>query len=326
MSSSTIAPARPAETTLTSTTVIVAGRRDVADGIIELTLAAPDGQALPTWEPGAHIALNLENGLVRQYSLCGDPDDATWRISVLREPDSRGGSSFIHDHVHEGTSLDVTGPTNQFPLHDADEYVFVAGGIGITPILSMIEAAEAKGAQWSLHYAGRSRRTMAYLEDLEQRFGDRVLARPRETSERLPVDEVVSAAGAAQMYCCGPESLMDAFHESAQGVPGATLHTERFSPLDIDTSGDQAFEIELAGEGVTLQVQPDESVLDVVERQGLVVLSSCREGTCGSCEVEVIEGEVDHRDTVLTDEERASNEVMMICVSRSKCPRLVLDL
>jgi ferredoxin-NADP reductase len=300
--------------------LVLADRRPVADGVVLLSLRRADGGPLPPWEPGAHVDLVLDD-LVRQYSLCSDPSDrTTWQIAVQREEDGRGGSRRAHA-LATGCSVRVQGPRNHFPLVPAARYLFVAGGIGITPILPMVRAARA--TPWRLVYGGRSRRTMAFHDELAA-HGEHVDLYPQD-ERGLPdlaalfADPDVAAEGTA-VYCCGPEPLLAAVETHRSGP---SLHVERFAPLQVEESG--AFEVELAASGRTLPVPAGRSVLDVLEEAGVPVLWSCREGTCGTCETGVLTGVPEHHDTVLTEEERRVGDVMMVCVSRAT-GRLVLDL
>lgn len=318
--------------------LVVVAKTDIADGVIAFDLAAHNGRDLPTWVPGSHVDVILNDGrrpgserVERQYSLCGDPTDrAHWRIAVLREETGRGGSRHLHDEVAVGDRIRVRGPRNRFPFtpNPATSFRFVAGGIGITPLLAMIEAADAAGAEWALDYAGRSRETMAFADALVQRWGDRVHLYPANTGARLNVADV--AATSAEMtavYACGPARLLDAV-EAEMAQAAGTVHLERFEAIEYGEpvwSGD--FEVELAMSGTTVVVRPDQSVLEAIEEQSpeTVILSSCRRGTCGTCEVPVLEGEIEHRDSVLTPLEREESAVMMVCVSRAACPLIVLD-
>jgi ferredoxin-NADP reductase len=304
-------------------------RRVGAEGVVVLDLRDPAGAELPEWSPGAHVDLELPGGLTRQYSLCGDPADrTTWRIGVLREPEGRGGSELVHDKLHEGELIDVRGPRNHFELISSPRYLFVAGGIGITPILAMITAAERAGADWELHYGGRSRRSMAFLESLEEVTGNKVTLHPQDEVGLINLERILGTPRPDTLvYCCGPEPLLNAVEQRCAAWPTGALHVERFAPKDVGApvlTG--SFEVELATTGLTLTVPPERSILDVVEEAGVSVLSSCQEGTCGTCETPVLAGQVDHRDSLLTPEEQAANDTMFICVSRAACPRLVLDL
>ena len=303
-------------------------REQTTDDVVTLTLRAADDRPLPRWEPGAHIDLLLPDGLNRQYSLCGDPADRChWRIGVLREPAGRGGSAHVHDRLHAGTPARVRGPRNHFPLAPSPRYLFIAGGIGITPILPMIAAAEAAGADWELVYGGRTRGSMSYLDELA-RHGDRITVRPQDEYGLLDLDGLLGTPRPDTLvYCCGPEPLLLAVEARCASWPKGSLHVERFTAKPLtEPVRTGAFEVELRQSGLTLTVPPDRSVLDVVEEAGVSVLSSCSEGTCGTCETPVLAGEPDHRDSVLTDDEHAANDCMMLCVSRSRSACLVLDL
>ena len=303
--------------------LVVDARTDVASGVVQLDLVDPAGAALPEWAPGAHIDLHLPGGHLRQYSLCGDPADRSrWQVAVLREPEGRGGSACVHDKVAVGDELAVAGPRNHFPLVDAPAYLFVAGGIGITPIRPMIAEIERRGRPWRLVYGGRTRPSMAYVDELSA-GGRPVTVCPQDEVGLLDLDAVLPAAGAdAAVYCCGPEGLLRAVEER---VPAGRLHVERFAPKPV-SGVDAPFEVTLAGSGRTLPVPAGCSILTALEQAGVTVLSSCREGTCGTCETGMLEGVPDHRDSVLTPGEQAAGDVMMICVSRASSPRLVLDL
>lgn len=327
MTSSTTVPGDEADLDL-----VVARRTTEAVGVVGLELRRPGGADLPAWQPGAHIDLRLPlpgGDRVRQYSLCSDPGDrSAWRLAVLREANGRGGSRHIHDVLAEGDTVRARGPRNHFPLRPAGSYVFVAGGIGITPVLPMLAEAERRGADWQLVYGGRTAASMAFAARLADRYGPRVLLRPEESCGLLDLDGLLGTPRPdALVYCCGPEPLMDAVRERCAGWPEGALHTERFAPAPSGAPllrGD--FEVELARSGTTVTVPPGTSILRAVEEAGVQVLSSCREGTCGTCETAVLEGTVDHRDALLTPAERAAHDTMMICVSRAAGPRLVLDL
>jgi ferredoxin-NADP reductase len=312
--------------------VEVRRREAVFGGVVTLTLADPNGADLPEWAPGAHIDLIMTPSLVRQYSLCGETANrAEWRVGVRLDPDSRGGSRFVHDKLHEGTTVRVRGPRNHFPLLSSPRYLFVAGGIGITPVLPMVAEVEAAGADWRLLYGGRTRSSMPFVEELH-RYGDRVsvCSRDGDGNFRAKLGSVLSEPGENTLvYCCGPEGLLTAIEDASKSWPGASLHVERFSAKGPEPPSPEAletFEVECRRSGVTLTVPPDKSIYEVCENAGVDVLSSCLEGVCGTCQCDVLEGEPDHRDSVLDEAEKARNDVMMICVSRSRSERLVLDL
>lgn len=301
----------------------VRGTRPVAAGVRELVLDRPDGVALPTWEPGAHIDLVLAPGLVRQYSLCGDPADRTsWRIAVLREPSGRGGSARVHDDVRPGDTVAVRGPRNNFRLRPAPGYLFVAGGIGITPLLPMVAAAAAARADWRLLYGGRRRASMAYVDELAP-HGWRVEIHPEDAHGLLDLDAAIAATPPESLvYCCGPEPLLRAIE---QRCAAPRLHVERFAPRPTDGAS-APFEVLLRRSGRRVRVDPGTSLLSALERAGVAVMPSCREGTCGSCETTVLAGRPDHRDSVLDETERHEGTTMLICVSRSLTETLELDL
>jgi ferredoxin-NADP reductase len=298
-----------------------------AEGIVSLELEAPDRSPLPSWEPGAHVDLLLPGDRERQYSLCGDPDEGTWTVAVLRERNGRGGSAWIHDELRPGGELRVRGPRNNFALEPAPAYLFLAGGIGITPILPMVRAVERAGAEWTLYYGGRDRRSMAFL-DLLAGLGERVRLVPEDEVGRLDLDRALDDAPVeAVVYCCGPAGLLAEVEERCR-QRGRELRLERFEPL-VDAATARtggAFEVRLARSGITVTVADGQSILEAVEAVGVNPSCSCLEGTCGSCETPVLEGAVDHRDAILTEAERASGATMMICVSRAASKQLVLDL
>ncbi|ATQ30217.1 oxidoreductase [Rhodococcus ruber] len=313
----------------TPLTLNVARRQEATSDVVILELATPDGTELPKWSAGAHIDLHLKDGLTRQYSLCGDPDDRSrWRIAVLREPNSRGGSEYVHTSVLEQTDLTVSHPRNHFELLPAARYIFIAGGIGITPILAMLQSDTARNAEWELHYGGRSRESMAFTDELATTYADRVQLHPQDEVGLLDLDTILGEPRADTLiYCCGPGPLLDAVEERCKTWPEGALRLERFAPKEsANLTQDGSFEVELRSSGVSVQVHAGQSILDAVRGVGASVAFSCEEGTCGTCEVSVLEGEVDHRDSILSPEEQADNDTMFICVSRAACPRLVLDL
>ena len=301
-----------------------------AEGIMSLTLVDPSGKALPTWKPGAHLALHLPNGLVREYSLCSNPHDSTrWTVTVLRTPDSRGGSSYLHESLPVGVQLAVDGPRNAFHLEDGPKHFLIAGGIGITPILPMVRELEERGADWSLLYTGRSRQTMAFLDAVSQLPPNRVHVHVDDENGCYPdLKGMLHAQDPRTLvYCCGPGPLMDAV---AAGMEDPSLlRLERFkAPQRVvpEDETDDAFDVILQSTGERIPIAPDESVLDALEAAGVPVESSCTEGICGTCETRVVSGDVDHRDFLLTPEEHQAAGTMMICVSRCRSRELVLDL
>jgi ferredoxin-NADP reductase len=326
--------------------LVVVGRDAAAEGVAVLTLADPAGSPLPPWTPGSHVDLVLAPGLVRQYSLVGDSlvgdslvgdplvagapsgDRSSYRVGVLREHAGRGGSARVHDELVPGAPVHVRGPRNNFPLVPSPSYVFIAGGIGITPLVPMVAAAEAAGAAWQLVYGGRTRASMAFRDALQERYGERVVVHPQDEAGLLDLDALLGTpVDDTLVYCCGPEPLLLAVEQRCAGWPAGSLHVERFSPK---AQGEpvlaSSFEVELAASGKTVVVTPEQSILEAVEAAGVTVLSSCQEGTCGTCETPLLEGEADHRDSLLTDAEQQAQDTIFICVSRAACPRLVLDL
>ncbi|MEU6661408.1 PDR/VanB family oxidoreductase [Streptomyces sp. NPDC046821] len=302
--------------------LLVAGHESVADGVVQLRL---EGQNLPAWEPGAHLDLVLPSGIVRQYSLCGDPEDtSSYTVATRLVEDGRGGSREVHERLRKGMEVEVRGPRNRFPLADASSYVFVAGGIGITPILPMLRALDARGADWRLLYAGRTRASMPFLEEIEKLGGERgrvtVVAEDEDGRPDLAALFADCAPGTA-VHTCGPEGMMEAV---AAALPGdCALHLERFAP-HTSTDGNGPFEVELRRTGTTIAVPADTTVLAAVRAEVPNVTYSCEQGFCGTCQQRVLEGEIDHRDELLTDSER--DDSMLICVSRARGERLVLDL
>lgn len=306
-------------------TVRVAERTQVAEGVVQLDLVAVEGCALPRWEPGAHIDLCGPKGLVRQYSLCGVPGDPAWRVAVLRVPDGRGGSAWAHS-VKPGDELDVRGPRNHFPLPVADDHLLIAGGIGITPLLPMARALAERDATWRVVYGGRSRASMAYVDTLRELAGDRLCVVPEDELGLIDLRaELGEPVPGRHVHCCGPEPLLAAVEELLAGRP-EVLHLERFAPAEpVDRTG-EAFEVEIASSGARVTVAAGQSIIDALEGVGIQVEHSCREGTCGTCETGVLAGVPDHRDSILSDEERAANDCMMLCVGRCREGPLVLDL
>ncbi len=303
-----------------------------AEGVLSVELVPIDGGSLARPEPGAHVDLVLRDDLIRQYSLCGDVSDPTrWRVAVLLERDGRGGSAYVHEQLRVGAVIDVVGPRNNFALLPAEEYLFVAGGIGITPLLPMIRAAAAQDARWRLLYGGRRRASMAFLDELAAYAGHVTIA-PQDEVGLLDLATALRAAGDdARIYCCGPEPLLAAVEKECAELGRPAPYVERFAARG-DASGaahhdgDSAFEVELVDSARRLVVPADQTIVSVLEDAGIYIPTSCAEGYCGTCETEVVAGLPDHRDDYLSDEERAANDRMMVCVGRSKCPVLSLRL
>jgi ferredoxin-NADP reductase len=306
----------------------VASRRMVATDVALLELVAAGGRPLPDWTPGAHIDIAVGTaGMLRQYSLCGDPRDTSrYWIAVLREADGRGGSVAIHDTCIEGALVSTRPPRNNFALADAPHVVFIAGGIGITPFLPMIGAVERAGRSWELHYAGRSLASMAFAEELPRWHGGRTILYPSAEGRRLDIGVLFDGLLQTDaVYACGPSRLL-ADVEARCAERGMKPRLERFTAPDgppRDPLEDEAFEVELARTGVTLTIAAGQSILDAAEKAGADVVGSCLEGVCGTCETRVLAGIPEHRDYVL---DGADTGTMMICVSRAACPKLVLDI
>lgn len=312
----------------------VIARREVAHSIIEWTLADPTGRLLPGCRAGAHIDVYVTPGVVRAYSLVQPSGGAltpSYVIAVALDPKSRGGSAYLHQHLRAGDSLQVGLPRNHFPLADSDApALFVAGGIGVTPLLAMARERAASGRTVRMVFAARSRAHAAYLQELQSISGELITHFDAEHGGR-PLDVPALFRGldrATHIYCCGPQPLMDAVRECARSVshPQSHLHFESFTGAAALAEGDHGFVIRLSSSGREIEVPPDQSILDALENAGVIVPSVCHEGNCGTCECTVLEGEVDHRDQILSDDERLANRSMMICVSRARGERLVLEL
>lgn len=307
-----------------------------AEGVLSLRLSRIEGnKPLPAWDPGAHIDVYVPDGTTRQYSLCGDPRDlSSWQIAVLREPEGRGGSAFIHDELRVGDRLLVTRPKQTFALEDAPHHALVAGGVGITPIMAFAEHLDRQGRPFRLVYGGRTEGSMAFRERLGA-LGDRVTFLAEDRDGRPDLDEVVKQLpGGGLIYVCGPLALLRAVQSAAEAVHGPDQDLVRFelfsrsgveakesAPLDGDS-----YELVLARSGHTLRMKPDANILETVLALGIEVENDCRDGICGSCVTAVLSGTVDHQDLVLTRKEQAAMDRMMICCSKPACERLELDL
>ncbi|MCX2933878.1 2Fe-2S iron-sulfur cluster-binding protein [Mycobacterium sp. CVI_P3] len=312
-------PRLPAPRTMTVTATY-----PLARDIVGIDLASADGTDLPIWTPGAHLTVHLPNGLRRCYSLCGDPADRSrYRIAVHRAPHSRGGSDWLHTAATPGTTLDVSGPDNNFALEPAREYLFLAGGIGITPIKVMIESLPAHRS-WQLIYIGRSRVTMAFGDELERRFPANVSVHARDETGARPDLARLLAGTTAAVYCCGPASLTEAVNAL---VPPAQLHVERFAPADQSTQRPpRPFDVTCSRSGTHVHVPENRSLLDALEKAHIPVYSSCREGVCGACRIPVLAGRAEHMDSVAPDEDKDAAGIMYPCVSRARTPMLTLDV
>ncbi|MEQ4300218.1 PDR/VanB family oxidoreductase [Plantactinospora sp. B6F1] len=303
---------------------VVGDIRPVARDVVMVTLRAEPGGLLPAWTPGAHVDLVLPSGLVRQYSLCGDPADRTsYRIAVQRDPAGRGGSAEVHQ-LRDGQRVTVRGPRNHFPLFPAPAYLFVAGGIGITPILPMMRQATAEGRPWRLVYVGRSTARMAFQDEVRALGADLVDIFATETDGRPDLPRLLRAAPPdSEIYCCGPTELIAAVERL---TPAKRRHVERFTATPRDAADNRPFEAELARTGQLLRVPADRSLLDTIREVTPEAPASCENGLCGSCGIFVLDGLPDHRDDIPQARQRDGRDIIYPCVSRSHTPRLVLDL
>ena len=320
---------QPSKRTITRTMTV----REIsheADDIVRITLADVRGRPLPKWSPGSHVDVELGE-LSRQYSLCGDPDDrSSYQIAVLKDPESRGGSRYVHEQLSVGDTLHIRGPRNHFKLNpDTQRYIFIAGGIGITPILTMADHARHEGKDYEFHYCGSTRSAMAFLDRVVRDHGDRLTLHISDEGTRLDVEELLrTPQDDTQIYACGPQRLLDALAEATQHWPEEALRVEHFSSDlgELDPEKEHAFDVKLADSGITIRVAADQTVLNALRAANIDVPSDCEEGLCGSCEVAVSAGEIDHRDKVLTKSERALNNKMMTCCSRACGDSLTLEL
>ncbi len=297
------------------------------DDIRLFDLQPTDGVALPPFTAGAHVDLCLPSGPVRSYSLVNAQSERhRYLIGVSRDRASRGGSAWLHDTLRCGDVLTVQPPRNNFSLDETAPFtVLVAGGIGVTPMMSMIKRLTALRASWHLHYGARTRRTAAFMEDLAA-FSDRVDMRFEDEAGRLDVRAIVAGAPpGSHFYGCGPSGLMAAFATATADVPARRVHLEYFTARE-PAATEGGFVVELARSGRAVAVQAGQSILDALKAAGIVVAHSCEQGVCGTCEVGIVSGIADHRDTILTESERAEGKTMMICCSGAKSAKLVLDL
>ncbi|NWL77736.1 oxidoreductase [Pseudomonas taiwanensis] len=311
--------------------VRVTRKHPEAEGIVSFELARADGGALPPFSAGSHIDVHLPNGQVRQYSLCNHPDERhRYQIAVLLDPASRGGSQAMHEQVGEGSGIRIGEPRNLFPLaHGARRTRLFAGGIGITPILCMAERLAAIGAEFEMHYCGRSAARTAFVERIEaSAFAGRVSFHFDDTRRLQTAEALADYADGDHLYVCGPGGFMAHVLDEARkaGWPESALHREYFAAEPQAKGDDGAFEVQLASDGRCFQVPADRSVADVLQEAGIDLPLSCEQGICGTCLTRVLEGEPEHRDMFLTVEEQGRNDQFTPCCSRSRSPRLVLDL
>ena len=304
-----------------------------AEGIASYELARADGSPLPAFSAGSHIDVQLPGGLTRQYSLCNDAvEQHRYRIAVLRDPASRGGSLAMHDTVHEGDTLQISAPRNHFPLQHAARSVLFAGGIGVTPLLCMAQRLAAIGADFTLHYCTRSAERTAFRAEIAaSAFAERVQFHfdDGEPAQKLDAAAVLAAPlPGTHLYICGPAGFIDHVvgTAKAKGWPAGQVHLEYFGAAPQDSTGDSVFEVKIASSGKSYAIGKEQSIVQVLKDHGIEILTSCEQGVCGTCITRVLEGEPDHRDLYFTDEEKAKNDQCTPCCSRSKTPVLVLDL
>lgn len=303
----------------------------LTDRISEFCIGQRDGTALPGFTAGAHVSFDLPDDDTRAYSMIAfepiTPNPTEYRIAVQHEPEGKGGSTHMHG-LTAGTPISFAAPKNDFPLHDGAPAVLLAGGIGITPMISMATTLRAAGQHFEFHYSGRSAGVMAYVETLQENFGDVFhLHCDDDPSSALNLDALITEIDvAAHLYVCGPKGLIDACRTKAEaaGIDNARIHFELFDAPEAQ-DGDAPFEVEI-NSGEVFTVGADQSIVEALEKGGVDVMYDCQRGDCGICQCDVISGTPDHRDVVLSEDERAAGKVMQICVSRSKSPRLVLDI
>jgi len=313
--------------------VVLASVETLAQGVRKLTLVHAQGRPLPEFTPGAHVDLHLPHGIVRSYSLINDRDGASagrYELAIGLDANSRGGSRFVHDTLQAGAALQVSSPRNHFALvESSDPVLFIAGGIGVTPIRAMARELQRRGVGWQLVYAARSRACAAFVDEFTA-SGDAVRFH-FDDEHGGPLDVAAALAGApgnAHIYCCGPAGLMERVKALCSDRQPQRVHFEWFNAPAAAACAPpaQGFMLKLARRKLDIVVPAERSILDVLEEHDVIIPSVCKEGVCGTCECRILSGEVEHRDSVLTDAEREANEVLMVCVSRAKGDTLVLDL
>lgn len=311
--------------------VVISKREDQADAVAVFELMAKDGNNLPAFDAGSHIDVHVTPDIVRQYSLSNDPgNSAVYRLGILNDPESRGGSVAIHQNFQMGTDIQISSPRNHFPLDlSAERTILVGGGIGITPMLTMAYTLRAAGKAFELHYCCRTRSSAGFLDELAAEFGDRVKLHFDDGGDDQRFDPqgvFAPAAANTHIYVCGPSGFMDWVIATAEsvGYDKHNIHFEYFN-ADIDTSG-SAFEVVAEQSGISVMVGENQTIVEALEAAGINVDVSCEQGVCGTCLCDVLEGTPDHKDKFLTEEEREDNDQIILCCSRSKSGRLVLDI
>lgn len=307
---------------------VVKDVQPLTDRVSAFRIGATDGKPLPEWTAGAHVVFDIADG-TRSYSLISfGPVSAapeTYTIAVQREDNGTGGSRAMHA-LKAGDTLTFDVPKNDFPIDPNADAVLLAGGIGVTPLISMASALLAAGQDVRFHFAGRNADVMAYRAELEQTFGAAFHQHCDDDASALDLDAVIASLGGAHLYVCGPRGMIDAARAKAEAadVPAAHIHFELFEAAALQ-EGDSAFEVQI-NDGSVFTIPPGRSIIDVLEENDIDVMYDCQRGDCGICQCDVLEGEPDHRDVVLSEAERAAGDVMQICVSRAKSARLVLDI
>lgn len=311
---------------LSMRTLAVAERRPLTAEIAEFTLRDPSGGSLPPFEPGAHVTVKTPSGAMRRYSLVNDGSaPESYVIAVKREPESRGGSASMHEGLNAGDSIEVSEPENDFALVEAPKYLLIAGGIGVTPIYAMAHALAARGKPFRVVYCTRSADQTAYLDEMKA-LGAQVTIHHDEGRPDGFYDfwDDLEKPGPEHVYCCGPAPLMEEIRALAGHWPEGRVHFEDFKPVEVVRTDDVAFAVTLAGSGRRIEVPADRTILEALRDAGEKTVSSCESGTCGTCKCRLVEGEPDHRDMVLRDDEKADH--IMICVSRARSGDLVIEL
>jgi cytochrome P450/ferredoxin-NADP reductase len=304
--------------------------RKEADDILSVVLADARGRPLPKWSPGAHVEI-ISGGYSRKYSLSGKNDSNAYQLAILKEENGKGGSQYFHGNLHESMELKLRGPSNCFHLDKtASHYILVAGGIGITPIIAMADHLKEMGKSYHIHYAGQASSKMAFLDRLATEHKGNYTIYAKDEGKRVDLSSLTTnMAKGSQIYACGPQRMIEALLFLTKDLPDNTLFYEYFSGVNtvLDPEREQSFDVELLDSGITFTVKNTQTLLEAIESVGIDIVSDCKEGLCGSCEVLVSEGDVDHRDTVLTNSERKSNTRMMVCCSRAiKGSKLKLNL
>lgn len=313
--------------------VKVQRKKQEALDIASFELVKPDGSALPGFSAGSHIDVQVPGGLTRQYSLCNDAaEQHRYRIAVLRDPGSRGGSVGMHDAVKEGDTLQISEPRNHFPLVHAQRTLLLAGGIGVTPLLCMAQRLATSGADFTLHYCARSAERTAFRDEIAaSAYAQRVQYHfdDGDAAQKLQLEQELAQPDAGtHLYVCGPTGFIDWVVKTADrlGWSKEQVHLEYFGAAAQDTTGDRAFQVKIASSGAVYEVPADQTVVNALQAHGIEILTSCEQGVCGTCITRVLQGECDHRDLYFTDEEKSKHDQFTPCCSRAKSAVLVLDL